>query len=438
MSDDHPLADPTVELDTVGSLLLAETPLVDEILACCQPGDMWVGAHRTIVEAIADLRRHGHPTDTTAVARWLADRRYLDGVGGHQALAEMVHHVPTPVSGPWYARQVADLARRRYVQQAAQRLANQVTDRDHDVDTLVADATDRMTTLRHETGVLDAEQLTEEALAELDRGDDAIGYPAPWKPLANAQRIVPGWLHLLHGHRSSGKSALLDALAVELAEAHGVHVAVWSPESAPSGRHKARLAAVRADRTMRQLRRQPESVTALDWCSTYIAHLDHHSVHRPDAILAQAGALRARGRCDVLIIDPWTRVDMWTDAGRGEGWDRMLQRHLIRVVAWARATGVAVIVGVHPKNVETNNDARPPRLKPSDLHGGAMWSHCADAIWHIWRDHTDPGPAHRIAELHVQKVKEEPGGGRMGASEELYRADSGRYYPTANDREEPL
>lgn len=431
------LADPACEADVVGSLLLADTPLVDEILACCEPGDMWSGAHRTITEAVADLRRHDHPTDTTAVARHLADHGHLEHVGGHQALADLVHHVPSPASGPWYAAQVADLARRRRIRQHATNLAHAVSDRETDVDTLVADATDRMTTMRQASGVLDADQLTDDALAELDRGDEPIGYPAPWVPLSRTMRIVPGWLHLLHGHRSAGKSAVLDALTVELAERHGLRTVVWSPESAPAARHKARLAAVRTDTPMGQLTASPDAVTALDWCSSHITHLDHHHVQRVDAILAQAAALRARGQCDVLVIDPWTRVDMWSDAGKSEGWDRMLQRQLIRVVAWARSSGVAVIVGCHPKNVEHNTDARPPKLKPSDLHGGAMWGNCADAIWHVWRDHTDPSPASQVAEIHVQKVKEEPAGGRMGARADLFRSESGRYVPIS-ERQEPM
>lgn len=433
----EPLADVACEIDVVGSLLLADGPQVDEILACIDPDDLWIGAHRTISEAIRDLRRDAHPTDTTAVARTLSDRGHLDHVGGHQALADLVHHVPSPASGPWYARQVADLARRRQVRTAAMRLAGDVADREQDVDTLVADATDRMTSLRHASGVLDADQLTDDALAELDRGDEPIGWPAPWQPLARTMRIVPGWLHLLHGHKSSGKSVFLDALIVELAERHNLHAAVWSPESAPSARHKAKLAVLRADTPWRDIAGQPESVTALDWCSAHVTHLDHHHVQRVDAILAQAAALRARGQCDVLIIDPWTRVDMWSDAGRQEGWDRMLQRQLIRVAAWARSSGVAVIIGCHPKQIEHNTDSRPPKLKPSDLHGGAMWGNCADAIWHIWRDHTDPTPAGNVAEIHVQKVKEEPAGGRMGARADLYRCESGRYAPVAQ-REEPV
>lgn len=111
-----PLADERAEADVVGSLLLADGQQVDEILAVVAAEDLWRGAHRTIVEAVAELRRDGHPTDPTAVARRLADRGDLDAVGGHVALAELAHRVPSPASGAWYAWVVADLARRRQVQ----------------------------------------------------------------------------------------------------------------------------------------------------------------------------------------------------------------------------------------------------------------------------------------------------------------------------------
>ena len=437
-ADANPLVDEASEAEVVGSMLLADGHIIDEIAAACEPTDFWRGSHRTIAETVVELRRGGEPSDPTAVARRLDDKGQLDDAGGANNLSELAYHVATPANGAYHARTVADLARRRQVQLNASRLAAETSDRECDVDTLVADAVDRMTTLRRADGILNDDQLTQDALAEIARGDAPIGWPAPWTPLENSMRIVPGWLHLLHGHRSAGKSALLDSLAVELAEQHGLAVAVWSPESAPAARHKARLAAIRAITPMGQLASNNQQATdALAWLSRHVTHIDHHCVEKLDGILAQASALRARGRCDVLIIDPWTRVDMWADAGRNEGWDRMLQRQLTRAVQWARANEIAVIVGAHPKNVEHNADNTPPRLKPSDLHGGVMYANCADAIWHVWRDHTDPTPAGQVAEVHIQKAKEEPAGGKMGAWENLRRHESGRYQPLSARVEPP-
>ena len=430
-----PPYDEHAEQIVAGALMLADPATIDETLAIVSPDDWWHGRHRTVAETVAALRRAGEPTDPVAVARRLTEHAQLADVGGHAGLSDLVGYAGSPATIGWHARTVADLARRRQVMQAAAGLAQAASDPGQPLDRTVADAVEAMSRAHRTSAVHDRDQLTDAALEELDRGDEMLGWPAPWQPLQRIWRLVPGWLHLLYGWPSAGKTALLDALIVELAERHGITTCLWSPEAASAARHKLLLAGVRAQTPPHELT-TGDAVEALEWVGDHVDQLDAGVATRVDQIVAQASALRARGRADLLIIDPWTSVDMWDGGASGEGWDRMLQRQLRRLQQWARTHQAAVMLGAHPRQVEDNADRSPPRLKPSDLHGGAMYRNFTDSIAHIWRDHTDPTPAGSRAELHVQKVKEQGRGGQMGSMEELVRLESGRFAPLAYHHQE--
>lgn len=435
---DEQLANLDAERATIGAMVLADSSVRAQLRAALTPLDFYRGAHRTVWEhCVALVDDPDAQLDTVSLGDRLDAHGQLDHVGGPTVIADCVADCPHPGAGLDYARTVRDLARRRHVRDEAASLSRGVGDRTIDVDTVLADHVDRMTAQRSATGVLDASRLTDRALEWLEGGETMLGWPSPWPSMADRLRIVPGWLHLVYGWPSAGKSAFLDALIVELAERHGVRSVVWSPEGAPQHRHHLRLAAIRGGTEPASWARLDEATMAMEWVEQHVSYLDHARLRQPAAILAQASALQARGGCDVLVVDPWTKVDQW-DGPKTEPWDRMLQRHLDRLVAWARSHEVAVLVAAHPKQKEAGPGGRPPVVTPHDLHGGAMWRDMADAMWSIWRDHTAEPPESRRVEVHVQKVKDDPAGGQMGRVLELFRADSGRYYPTSERRLEAV
>lgn len=428
MSD---LANHEAERGVIGACLLdTQGAIRAEILATCRPADMWRGAHASALTAISRLHSDGRPLDPITVADALA----AEGVGDSTLLADAMASVPTAAHGVKYARQVSLLARRRRVADTGRGLVARAEDLTTDVDALVADATDALAaSALGQATAIDRGQLVDGALEALEREGQPLGYAPPWRSLAKVWRLVPGWVHVVIGFRSCGKSAFLDALLVGLAGSDDVRSLVWSPEGAPSEEHLLRMGRIRSG----ALAWNPsDAIEPLTWVAERVNWLDHERHQTLSSILAAADAHRARNRMDVLVIDPFTSVSKF-DGPTDEAWDRALNRHLSRMQSWARSRSVALVVVAHPKQTERVQtkalDGSKAMVRPvatdAHIHGGMMWGNQADSLISVWRDEQGATRAGALVDIHVQKVRHEGRGGEMGRKVTLRRDPTGRYLP---------
>lgn len=426
------LADLDAEKAAIGACLLDTGGVIrSEILAAVGPRDFWRGQHATIAATIAGLHADGKPVDPMTVADALAER----GEDTALLLADCCTATPTVANGVHYARTVAQLARRRRVVEAGRRLAARAADRGEDIDAAVADVCDVLAACNaDQPAAVDPDALMDRALVELEDEGQPLGWAPPWPSMANAWRVVPGWVHLVIGWPSSGKSAFTDALVVGLAESDDVRTLIWSPEGAPSEAHMLRLARIHsgsrataadAGGLMAEAWKAGDAVESLSWVSRRVAWLDHDRHRTLDGILAAADAHRARHRVDVLVIDPYTSVDKQEFAG--EGWDRILNLHLSRMQSWARARKVALIVVAHPKQRDRLSSGVRPVCTDADVAGGAMWGNQADSRISVWRDERGVARDKEDVDVHVQKIRVDGRGGVMGRTVKLVRDAQGRY-----------
>jgi replicative DNA helicase len=420
--------DLAAEAAVLGAMLL-DAAAVPEACEHVTAADFWRGSHRTVFEAVTSLHQSGADVDAVTVADELGRRGQLDAVG-HTLPTDLLAACPTAATVGLYARIVADRAARRRTIDAARALASAAGDMTVDVDAAVSDATERLAAGRGAGPVVQA-GLGDAALGLVDGDPQPYGWPAPWPPLATAWRIVPGWVHVVIGWPSHGKSAVCDALVVGLAADHGVASLVWSPEGAPSARHLLRMATIRAGVTLTSPAAAVESVA---WVEQHVAWVDHDRRTTLPRVLAAADAHAARHRLDVVVVDPFTSLDKW-DADAGEPWDRMLNRHLTRLQRWARARRVAVVVVAHPKQRDRFASGLQPVCTSSDIAGGAMWANQIDSLVSVWRDSQGVSRPKERVDVHVQKVRDDGLGGQMGRCGELVRLASGRYAPLSRLRE---
>lgn len=400
-----------------------------EILAEVRPSHMWRGAHATALAAIARLHSDGKPLDAMTVD----DALVAQGVSEPTLLADCMQAVPTAAHGLTYARTVASLARRRMLADTGRGLVARAEDMTADVDAAVADTSDALSSsAAGQVAALDRAQLVEGALEALEREGEPLGWAPPWKSLARVWRLVPGWVHVVIGFRSCGKSALLDAMLVGLAESDDVRTLIWSPEGAPTEEHLARMARVHANAIGPWA--ASSAVRELTWCAERVSWLDHERHPTLSSILAAADAHRARNRMDVLVIDPFTSVSKF-DGPADEAWDRALNRHLSRMQSWARSREVALVVVAHPKQCERVQakalDGGKAMIRPvatdAHIHGGMMWGNQTDSLISVWRDETGATRSPAWVDVHVQKIRHEGRGGQMGRKVTLRREPSGQY-----------
>lgn len=423
MTDDT-LYDLTAERQVLGGMILGGATAIAEADALVQPHDYYRGLHGEVHAALITMRDRREPLDPPAVTEALG-RVSPDA---WQLAVDLIADTATAASIAHWAHIVADYARRRSIVEAARQAAAAAADPSCDVDGVLSDTVQSLTRSRATGGVWDRDAIIEAGLSEVGRPEH-LGWPAPWSCLAEQWRIVPGWVHVVTGFPSSGKSALVDDLVVRLGR-DGVRTLMWSPEAAPTGRHALRLAGIQAGKPSRDLP-AGEAVVALEWVADRIRWIDHDQARTLPQILAQASAARHDGGCDLLVIDPFTDVEKWDSAGGDEAWDRMLDRQLTRLRQWARGHAVAVIVVAHPRSKERRSDGSYPVATISDLHGGALWRNRLDSCVSVWRDEQHEIPeARQEVQVHVQKIRENGAGGVMGYRGDLVRLDNGRYRPS--------
>lgn len=420
------LHDEAAERHVLGAMMLGGASTVIEVGGVLDAADFWRGAHRTVWDAIVAQVDARAPSDLSAVT----DRLASDGDGEIiQVAVDAVAATPSAASAGYYARTVHDLSRRRKIVDAARCAARDAEDRTVDVEQVVSEAVERLATSRRGTAIWSRDALVDAALSQVGR-PEKLGMPTPWPGLSDAWRIVPGWIHVVTGYPSAGKSALVDAMVVELLQ-KGVRTAMWSPEAAPVGRHALRMAGILAG-VPPHLLSEADAVVHLDRVADAVTWIDHDEARTLPAVLAQASVVRQQSGLDLLVIDPFTDLEKWDEGGAGEAWDRMLDRQLSRLRAWARGHETPVLVVAHPKMRDRNADGSYPVAGISDLHGGALWRNRLDSCVSVWRDEQHVDPAQRAhVQVHVQKVRENGPGGVMGYRGDLRRTSSGGYVATA-------
>src|SRR5215218_8989884 len=101
--------------EAVLGAVLASGRLLTEVAALLEEADFYRPAHRTIWRAMLRLVDRGEPTDPVTVLGELDQAGELADVGGGPFLHTLVEAVPTVANAGYYARLVAETARRRRV-----------------------------------------------------------------------------------------------------------------------------------------------------------------------------------------------------------------------------------------------------------------------------------------------------------------------------------
>jgi replicative DNA helicase len=106
------------EVITLGAMML-NADVAGEIVDIVNRADFYRAAHATVFDAITALTDRGAPADAGTVMAELDRGEDLARIGGAAYLHTLIEATPLAVNGPHYARQVAELATRRRVIEAA-------------------------------------------------------------------------------------------------------------------------------------------------------------------------------------------------------------------------------------------------------------------------------------------------------------------------------
>jgi twinkle protein len=274
-------------------------------------------------------------------------------------------------------------------------------------------------------GVFGANDFADEFLRMYDEGVPN-GLSTGWDCMDRNWRIQAGQLVVVTGIPGHGKSEWVDALAVNLAQDHGWHTALYSPENYPVKLHMMKLAEKFVGKPYNpgphERMSKVEAAKAKDWIHQ---HFTWVMPERPslDEIMDRARALVFRKGIRCLVLDPWNEIEHSRPSGMTEA--EYVSESLRRLRQFSRKHELLTIVVAHPKLLEKRSDGTYPVPTPYDISGGAMWRNKADNCLAVYADPTDPNGA---IEVHVQKVKFKLFG-QVGMVAMRWDRLTGRYYP---------
>jgi len=273
-------------------------------------------------------------------------------------------------------------------------------------------------------GLYSPSDYADDVLILYEHGENR-GLPTGWKSLDPLYSVKPGEMTVITGIPGSGKSNLVEALAVNLT-AHDWRFVFFSPENWPVERHLQSLLEKVKKAPFRKHGHKNERMSVVD-VKDGLAIMDgrfffivpKESPLSVDVILEKARVAIFRHGVRGVIIDPWNEIE---HAYEGLTEAQYLSRELSKIRRFARMNQVHVWVVAHPRNLIKDKDGnyRPPTMY--EISGGAHWRNKADNGICIHR----PDYSVDLTEVYIQKIRFREVG-KIGQATLRYCRDSGEY-----------
>lgn len=241
-----------------------------------------------------------------------------------------------------------------------------------------------------------------------------------WPTFNEHFRLGEAQLVTVTGTPSSGKSAFLQALTVNVANADPSWTfAYFTPEQAPAEDWYDQMVRLKLGATVDRVTRQQYD-EAYDW-------VHHHFIlQAPEEptlsnILDLGRVLVMRHGIKGVIIDPYTEVETPRPAGVGES--EHVGNNLAKIRAFGQRHQTCMVIAAHP--VKPDRLAQDKPVGPYDISGSANWFNKSDMMISVFRH--DRTLLSSPVDVHIQKVRKRQFG-KVGMASFGFHIESGRYY----------
>jgi len=232
--------------------------------------------------------------------------------------------------------------------------------------------------------------------------------------------LQEGGLVIYTGIPGSGKSELLDCLALNTNVKEGWKWAFFSPENLPVAYHFQKFAEKMNGTPFSKINGERLDITINHLSDNIKLILPGDNGLTVEDILSKAKACVLRYGIKGLVIDPYNEIIQ--KRGRATETEYVSQM-LAKLRNFSRAYGVTIIVVAHPTKLRKDDKGNIAVPTPYDISGGANWYNKGDLIMAIWRDFK---ARDNKVQIHVHKVRFKTIG-KIGMAELEYDIDTGRY-----------
>ncbi|MEY4299497.1 MAG: hypothetical protein RIR25_733 [Verrucomicrobiota bacterium] len=199
-----------------------------------------------------------------------------------------------------------------------------------------------------------------------------------------------GWLTVLTGVPSHGKTTLLAAWLARVAGKADMGIVWCSPEDQQPETLALRIASILAGQPTKEAGTyMPREILdrAEDWIRrrlTVIWSDDPDQEMTLDWTLARAEEAKKRYPRQLLVLDPWS--DFEHQMAKGESEHAYIGRTLTRLKKWGRAEGMGMLIAAHPMKMQRDPKTRKwPIAQGYDISGSAHWYNRADLGLTVYR-----------------------------------------------------
>lgn len=242
-------------------------------------------------------------------------------------------------------------------------------------------------------------------------------------------RLKLGQMNIITGIPSHGKSEFLDQYLVDMALAHKITTAIFSPENYPIELHIIKLASKILNKPFyRPNNRMTEEDLhrALDYIQARFIFLEpYENDVSLESLLSLVLEAKEKNNISAFVFDPWNEIEHNIPANKTEV--QYIGESLTKIRRFGRKHNISPFIVAHPTKLLPNKPGEPfPVPTAYNINGGAMWYNKADNILTVYRNEDD------TVSVYVQKIKFKQYG-KKGVIDFDYSLDTGRYTERENN-----
>jgi len=266
-----------------------------------------------------------------------------------------------------------------------------------------------------------------ESIYKFYDGERTSGFRLMLPQFDECLRLDRGYLNIVTGVPTHGKSEFVDFLSILLAQQYKWRFVVFSPENYPPAIHFNKLAEKYCRKNMWGAQRS-EVDRAIEFVDEHYDFID--ATEEDLCIETILGACLSIERPDCMIIDPWNEIELQRPPGTNDSdFTGVCLRKLRK---FARKNNICIILVAHPAKMMRNKDSgKYPIPSMYDISGSANFYNKADNGIVVYRNFDENN-----VEVHIKKVKYK-NYGQLGMVKFNYDVNTGLYTEVENEENAP-
>lgn len=430
----------------LGAAMLAPEEVVPKLLSRLRPEHFYFKAHQEIYRAILELFEHGQLPDVVTVANRLEERGKLAEVGGRTYLQDLLERVPVTAAVEHYMDIVEQKALRRWLIEAAARIAELGYNEELSVEEALDRAEEAVFTIAERRSLpnyfllRDFLPLHLEALEELHRDPKRRPVSAISTGFQEFDAYTAGFrpadFVVIAGRPGTGKTALALAIARDAAIRQGKKVGIFSLEMSKE-QVLERLLCAEAQVDLHRLRSGYLPPAKWGLIAAAAGRLNDAVILLDDTPNATVLSIKAKARqmmrehgLDLVIVDYLQLVEAGIKTDVREQQIAYVSRTLKGL---ARELGIPVIACSQlNRQVERRGEDARPRL--SDLRESGAIEQDADLVVFIHRPEGKKAEDGPVVETEIIIAKQR--NGPTGSFRLLFHKSYATFYSPTKETEE--